>query len=123
VARSADQRKAQAAWYLIEALGGHGVWEPETVVVSLANTGVTDEDLSLFRDLPYVQTLDLSHTGVGDNGLAQLTGLRALEELVIVDTKISGPALEAFRRDHPSVTVTTEPPPKGAVNSFTGKPF
>lgn len=121
--RSPKDRKAQAAWDRIEALGGHGVWEADIVVVSLARTGVTDENLSLFRDFPFVQTLDLSHTGVGDAGLAHLTGLRSLEELIVVDTKVSTPALEAFRRDNPSVKVTTEPPPKGAVNPFTGKPF
>ena len=66
--RSANQRKAQAAWERIEALGGHGVWDGEMCVVCLSNTGVTDEELSLFGDFPYVQILDLSHTGVGDNG-------------------------------------------------------
>jgi hypothetical protein len=123
MARSPSQRKAQAAWNCIEALGGHGVWERELVVVSLAKTAVTDDDLALFRDFPVVQTLDLSHTAIGDNGLVHLAGLRALEELIVVDTKISGPALKAFQREHPTVTVVTEPPPKGAVNPFTGKPF
>jgi len=123
MARSPIQRKAQAAWKRIESLGGHGVWERELVVVSFANTGVTDEDLTVFRDFPYVQILDLSHTNVGDAGLNHLAGLDALEELAIVDTKISEPAIKAFQRKHPSVKITTEPPPKDAVNPFTGKPF
>jgi hypothetical protein len=117
------QRKAQAAWDRIEALGGHGVWESEMVIVSFANTKVKDEDLSLFRDFPFVQILDLSDTDVGDNVLAHLAGLRALDTLVVIGTKISGPALKAFRRDHPSVKIVTEAPPNGALNPFTGKPF
>jgi Leucine Rich repeat len=147
MARSAKYRRALAAWARIEALGGHGVWEPDMCVVSLARTAVTDSDLSLFRDFPYVHILDLSHTGIGDAGLAHLAGLVALESLglshtgigdaglahlaslealkhlSVEDTKISGTALDAFRRARPSVHITTEPPPKGAINPFTGKPW
>ncbi len=116
-------RKAYDAWNRLEALGGHGVWDGSMVVVSLVGTGITDEDLSLFRDFPYVQVLDLSHTDVSDDGLIHLAGLRLLEELSVVDTKISGPALARFRREHPDVKVTTEPAPKGTINPFTGKPM
>ena len=121
--RSVSQRKAQAAWDRIEALGGHGVWESDFVIVSLANTGVMDEDLALFRDFPFVQMLDLSHTSIGEKGLVHLGGLAAIEELVVVATKISEQALESFRGEHPSVFVTTKSPPDGAVNPFTGEPF
>jgi hypothetical protein len=123
VTQSTDQRKAQAAWDRIEALGGHGVWERELVIVSFGNSGVRDEDLAIFRDFPYIQILDLSHTKVGDNGLKHLANLPALKDLIVVGTPISEQALEEFRRDHPSVTVTTEPPPKGSINPFTGKAF
>jgi hypothetical protein len=123
MARSPSQRKAQAAWDRIEALGGEGVWDDDLVIVSMANTGIIDDDLALFCDFPFVQTLDLSHTLVGDNGLVHLNELRALEELVLVDTKISKVALKAFQREHPTVRIVTRPPPKGAVNPFTGKPF
>ena len=147
MARSANDRRARAAWARIEALGGHGVWEPDMCVVSLARTAVTDEDLSLFRDFPYVHILDLSHTAIGDAGLIHLDGLMALEgldlsrtrtgdaglahlarlaalqELTVIDTKISDAGLDAFRRARPAVRITTEPPPKGAINPFTGKPW
>jgi hypothetical protein len=123
MARSSKDRKAQAAWDRIEALGGDGVWEPEIVIVSLADTAVTDDDLSLFRDFPFVQVLDLSRTGISDRGLAHLAGLETLEDLIIADTKVSAAAAREFHRAHPSVKVTTKPPPKGAVNPFTGKPF
>jgi hypothetical protein len=123
MAGSVNQEKAQAAWNRIESLGGHGVWERELVVVSLGNTGVTEEELSLFEDFPYVQILDLSHTNVGDAGLKHLAALPALEELIVVDTKISESAIEAFQRRQPAVKITTKAPPKDAVNPFTGKPF
>jgi hypothetical protein len=116
------QRKAQAAWERIESLGGHGVWEPDMVVVSLADTGVTDADLSLFRDFPGVQILDLSRTAVGDSGLAHLAGLDALEELIVIETRISAPALDEFRRARPAVRITTGPPTDGASNPFTAGP-
>jgi hypothetical protein len=147
MSRSVKAERAQAAWDRFQALGGHGVWEADMVVVALGRTAMTDEDLSLFRDFPYVQILDLSHTGVGDAGLAHLAGLEALEgldlshtgvgdaglahlaglealkRLTVIDTKISDAALDAFRRARPSVCITTEPPPMGAINPFTGKPW
>jgi hypothetical protein len=123
VAEKSSQRKAQVAWERIESLGGHGVFERDLCMVSLAGTAVTDEELSLFQDLPDVRFLVLSHTGVGDAGLAHLGGLHALEELVIVDTRISAKAIKAFQRSHPAVTITTEARPQGDLNPFTGKPF
>jgi hypothetical protein len=123
MARSPRQRKAQTAWDRIEALGGSGVWERELVIVSLAGTTVTDDDLVLFRDFPFVQILDLSNTAVGDNGLVHLANVRALEKLIVVGTKISKAGLKAFEREHSTVTVVTKPPPKGTVNLFTGEPF
>jgi hypothetical protein len=147
MARSSKDRRARSAWARIEALGGHGVWEPDMCVVSLASTAVTDEDLSLFHDFPYVhildlshtglgnaglvhlaglvvlEGLDLSHTGIGDAGLAHLARLEALKGLTVIATKISDTSLDAFRRTRPSVRITTEPPTKGALNPFTGKPM
>ena len=117
------QHEARTAWERIEALGGHGVWEPDMVVVSLAGTGVTDDDLKLFESFPHVQVLDLSETAVGDNGLSHLAKLSALAELIIVKTQISDGSIELFRRSHPAVKVTTQPHPKHAIDTFTGKPL
>jgi hypothetical protein len=117
------KHEAQAAWERIEALGGHGVWEPDMVVVSLAGTGVKDDDLKLFESFPHVQVLDLSDTAVSDNGLSHLAKLRVLEELVVVNTQISNGSIELFRSSHPTIKVTTEPPMKHAINPFTGKPL
>jgi hypothetical protein len=123
VAKGPNQKKAQAAWDRIEALGGSGVWESDIVMVSLANTAVTDDDLALFRDFPFVQSLDLSHTKVTGAGLSHLEGASDLEELAILGTKISRAALAAFREAHPNVEVVTKPPKKGSVNPFTGEPL
>ncbi len=123
MAKASIQRKAQAAWDRLMALGGHGVWDGHLVVVSLADTEVTDDDLAVFRDFPFVQVLDLSRTGVSGAGLTHLGEATALEELIVVDTKLSRPALAAFRQAHPGVKVVAKPPPKGAVNPFTGEPL
>src|SRR5690349_5505576 len=95
------EREARAAWARIESLGGHGVWEPGMVVVSLAGTGITDDDLNLFSRFPYVQVLDLSDTGVGDDGLDHVSNIPALEELVVVNTRVSDRAAERLRSDRP----------------------
>ena len=122
MARKLSQRKAQAAWGRIEALGGHGVWESDMVVVSLADTGVTDDDLAVFHDFPFVQILDLSRTAITGVGLAHLAGAAALKELIAVDTRLSAPALAAFQRERPTVNVVTQAPAPNAVDPFTGEP-
>lgn len=117
------EHEAQAAWDRIEALGGHGVWEQDMVVVSLASTAVTNDDLSLFVSFPHVQTLDLSGTAVSDAGLDLLARLPALEALIVVETRISEGAIERFRSRHPTVNVTTRRRTKATRNPFTGEPL
>jgi hypothetical protein len=123
MARTSNREKDQVAWDRIESLGGNGVWDGNLVAVSLAGTGVTDDDLSLFLDFPRVQILDLSDTAVGDRGMEYLAGLKALELLVIVNTKISQSAIKSFRGEHPSLKIVTKPSTKNTINPFTGKPF
>lgn len=120
---SNNQSTAQAAWDRIEALGGSGVWERETVFVSFAKSKISDDDLTVFRDFPLVQTLDLSNTNIGDAGLAHLQQLAALESLILVNTKVSPNGLSDFRRTHPNVEIRTEPIPEGKINPFTGQPL
>ena len=91
------------------------------VVVSLAETQVTDDDLMVFRDFPLVQTLDLSRTKISGSGLGYLDGAISLEELIIVGTNIEEKHLAAFRRQHPDTTIATGPPPIGTINPFTGQ--
>ncbi|MEQ8211642.1 MAG: hypothetical protein RH917_17585 [Lacipirellulaceae bacterium] len=113
---------AREAWTRIESLGGHGVWEPDTVVVSLKETGIANEDLSLFADFPFVHFLDLSSNPISDEALTHLEGLTSLESLILVDTQITEAAVEKYRSSHPDVEVRTEPLPPSTVNPFTGKP-
>jgi len=117
MAQTIERIKAQAAWDRIEALGGHGVWESDIVVVSLANTEVLDDDLALFRDFPYVQILDLSQTKITELGLAHLVDLPVLEEIILIGTQISLQALGEFARAHAGVKVRTKPP-QSTINPF-----
>jgi hypothetical protein len=73
--------------------------------------------------LPRNDPMAVDETRIGDGGLAHLTRLVALKVLTVIDTKISDAALDAIRRARPSVRIATEPPPKGAINPFTGKPW
>ncbi|MEZ6069788.1 MAG: hypothetical protein R3C10_05805 [Pirellulales bacterium] len=114
---------AREAWTRIESLGGHGVWDNDMVVVSLKNTGISDDDLALFKDLPQVQILDISSNAVTDEALTHLEGLNSLESLIVVDTRITNAALAAYRKAHPNVEVHSEPVPPNTINPFTGKPF
>ncbi len=118
-----SQSKAQDAWERIQTLGGHGVWEPDMVVVSLANTNVADSDLALFADFPHVQILNLSNTSVTDAGLQHLKHLDSLTSLVLIETAVNPEAIEEFKSSHPAVDVQTEPTPSDAINPFTGEPF
>jgi hypothetical protein len=120
MAKAPNQRKAQRAWDRLIALGGQGVWDGDTVMVSLADTTVTDDDLVVFHDFPFVQSLDLSNTNVTGAGLVHLDAASALEELIVVGTKLSRPALAAFRKAHPTVKVVTKQP-KDLTNPFTGE--
>src|SRR3954466_12860706 len=109
MAKAPSQRKAEAAWDRLMALGGHGVWDGDMVIVSLADTAVTDDDLAAFRDFPFVKVLDISGTGITGPGLAPLDGAAALEELVAIGTKLGRSALAEFRAAHPAVRVVTKP--------------
>lgn len=122
-AREAVQQAAEAAWDQIEALGGGGVWEGDMVIVTLSRTAVRDRDLELFRDFPFVRTLDLSFTKITDEGLAHLVDLPEIEDLIIVSTEITAAGIKRFQKARPKVSVTTRPTPKDAINPFTGQPM
>lgn len=118
-----NHEKSQAAWNRIEELGGHGVWESDMVVVSLAGTGVKDDDLAIFADFPFVQILSLADNALTDACLSHLEGLTSLESLIVTGTSISPVAISRFRSTHPAVNVVDAPPPAGTINPWTGKPI
>src|SRR5215212_1986328 len=102
-------KPAKAAWARIKSLGGHGVWESDTVVVSLKGTGIRDEELSLFSDFPFVQILDISSNPLTDGALKHLGGITSLESLIVFDTQITDAALVAFCSAHPRIKVQSRP--------------
>ena len=120
---SPSNDEARAAWARIEGLGGRGVWDADMVVVSFADTDLTDADLEILGHFPFVQILDLSGTAVTDRGLDHLREIPALEELIVTNTRMSEGAIEAFRASHPAVKVTTQPRPGRGANPFIGEPF
>jgi len=115
---------AQAAWDKIEALGGHGVWEPEMCVVSFDSTGICDRDLSIFSDFPYVDTLDLSNNaGISDECIPYLKSLNNLESLILINTSITDAGLAKLAESLPDTEIQSEPLSPDTINPFTGKPI
>lgn len=118
-----NQERAQAAWARIEKLGGHGVWEPDIIVVSLVGARVNDDDLAFLADLPFVNILSLSDNALTDACLVHLETLKSLESLVLTGTSISPEAISQFRLRHPNVNVRDTRLPKETINPWTGKPI
>lgn len=117
------QPKKEVAWQQIERLGGHGVWESDMVVVSLAGAGIHDDDLTVFADFPDVQILDLSGNSLTDACFRYLSDIIALETLILIDTNVSEEGVAEFSAAHPRIDIQLEPPPPDAINPFTGKPL
>jgi internalin A len=54
----------------------------QVVAVDLTNTWINDDDLALVATLPELRRIDLSHTKIGDSGLAHLRPLRKVTHLI-----------------------------------------
>jgi hypothetical protein len=71
--------------------------EGEPVVgLNLGSIAVTDADLAILKAFTHLQELDLLNTKVTDAGLAQLKGL-PLETLVLSHTEITGAGLDQLK--------------------------
>ena len=115
---------AQAAWDKIEELGGSGVWEREMCVVVLDGANISDSDLSLFADFPYVDTLDLSNNaGITDACIPHLASLPNLEALILLNTSISEAGIAKLAEALPDADIQTDPLGPDAINPFTGEPI
>jgi hypothetical protein len=57
--------------------------------VDLKETGVTDSDLALLKDLPHLEFLALDNTKITDDGLAHLAGLDNLLVLTLSGTQVT----------------------------------
>lgn len=117
------QERYEAAFKKIEKLGGTSLWEAEIVVVDLSNTEIKNNDLSLFKDFPIVQSLILDNTKIDDSGLSYLNTLHHLEHLSIIGTQVTEKGVNKLRQSLTGLEIVTEPLSKAAINPFTGKTF
>jgi len=76
--------------------------------LNLANTGVTDQDLSVWPDLPQLEYLDLSGTRISDASVDRLTGYHSLLRLRVSNTRISHAGLQKLRAALPDTHVVGE---------------
>ena len=71
---------------------------PGGYYIELQNTGVDDDDLIHFEELPEVLTVDLSATNITDEGLHHLvTGPKHLKSLILDETDITDAGIEILK--------------------------
>lgn len=75
----------------------------DVAVLEMGNPDVTDETLTLLREMPGLKELTLNDTMVTDAGLETLKTLPALESLRLARTKVTKEGISGF---------LAEPPPK-----------
>ena len=69
-----------------------------------------DDVAATVSKLPKLETLDLAESGLTDAGLETLGDMPALRRLYVGETKVTGKAVERFRKANPHVEVSwTEP--------------
>ncbi len=96
---NADQAKAIAE---IEKLGGKVTVDEKSpgkpvIGVDLEFTKVTDAGLARIKDLPQLQSLNLSGTKVTDVGLEHLKGLTRLQTLYLWGTHVTDAEMEHLK--------------------------
>jgi hypothetical protein len=64
--------------------------------LDLSGTRIGDEGLAALKDLAALEVLDLSQTAITDEGLKQLAGLMKMKRLNLSGTKINGEGLAAI---------------------------
>jgi uncharacterized membrane protein len=95
----------------LERLGAAG---KDMVWLDLSRTGVSDQGLKVLAEMPNLEHLDLRGTSVGDEGLRALAGLDRLETLGLYGTQVTDAglvaieALPSLRRLHLGGTAVTE---------------
>src|SRR5688500_2737788 len=71
--------------------GGHAV------AVGLTSTSITDREMALLKELPYLEELSLRDTEVSDLGLAHVAGLKTLKNLDLSSTSIADSGLSHLK--------------------------
>lgn len=115
--------KAHNAIGRIESLGGTVVWEHELCAVTLSETSITDDDLVVLVDLPFVEILDLSSTLITDKGLHHLYGLGKLETVSLVGTGVTQEGARRLRIELPKVQVFTSNLKSDSVENLSNEPM
>lgn len=75
------------------------------VVVFQPNLMVEDADMVLFRDLRWLETLNLSHHPISDSSLHHLTGLKNLKRLDLRNTKVTADGIRMLQKALPDCTI------------------
>jgi Leucine-rich repeat (LRR) protein len=65
-------------------------------------TELDDSAATVLAGVPSLVNVDLSYTGISDEGLHKLAALPHLKYLYLTDTKVTADAAQAFRKDKPS---------------------
>jgi hypothetical protein len=87
---------------LVEAMGTHYFYHVEKVGFDLPpadsdHLWFMDDDMFVLANLPHLQDLSLSHTGVTDVGLAILKNCPHLKSLDLQNTAVNGPGFSVLR--------------------------
>lgn len=76
----------------------------ETLLLSHCKN-ISDADLELIGQLTQLKSLELTSTSVTDAGLAKLTGLRHLEELIVSAPLVTSEGTEVLKKARPALVV------------------
>ncbi len=76
----------------------------------LNRTRINDESISSLQAMNTLEHLDLTRTKVTDAGLQHLASLPNLKKLVLRRSLVTQEGYDTFRKNHPTVSVSWEPP-------------
>jgi hypothetical protein len=103
------ERGRERAVRRVEGWGGlafrGGAGRP-VVAVSLASSGIGDQELKWLSAFPQLRQLDLSETPVTDAGLKDLAALRQLERLDLRGTGVTDEGVRELQRALPACRIT-----------------
>jgi Leucine rich repeat/Leucine Rich repeat len=88
---------------------------PNLQRLSLWNVKALDDAMAVkLASIQTLTSLDLSNTAIGDETVARLSRLPNLRRLYVNETRVTPGALAAFRKQHPSASVSadTRPAPR-----------
>lgn len=75
--------------------------------LKLNNGDVSDPDLGIFAEMPYLESLNLYGTQITDEGVRQLMGATSLRRLYLWQTETSEEAVAALQEKRPDMTINT----------------